>query len=187
MGTGRNGSFDIRPDLSQWSIMIFYDKQNFEAIDAKNAAEYFMGPFISFWLRIFQTRVRYFLLAPYAGHGSWDKQAFVVNRKSNEEPVGKIAVLTRATIRLSGLIPFWKAVPSTSFQLNQHQGFQYSIGIGEVPFVKQATFSIWSSESDMKAYAYQMKAHQDVIRKTRTENWYAEEMFLRFLVLDDFS
>lgn len=187
MGSGRNGSFDIWPDLSQWSIMLFYDQKQSREVDAKSTAVNLVGPFIMSWLKIFRTRLRIFHLEPYAGHGTWDKKSFVSHRKANEEPIGKIAVLTRASIRFSRLIAFWKAVPATSYQLDKQPGFQYSIGIGEVPLVKQATFSIWASEADMKAYAYQMRAHQEVIRKTRNEKWYAEEMFLRFRLLDDFS
>ncbi|NDC78496.1 MAG: spheroidene monooxygenase, partial [Chitinophagia bacterium] len=26
MGSGRNGSFDIRPDLDQWAVMVFRDR-----------------------------------------------------------------------------------------------------------------------------------------------------------------
>ena len=32
----------------------------------------------------------------------------------------------------------------------------------------------------MKNFAYQMKEHTEVIRKTRKENWYSEDMFVRF-------
>ncbi len=59
-------------------------------------------------------------------------------------------------------------------------GFQTSFGIGEVPWIKQATFSIWSSKADMKAFAYQMHEHATVIAKTRKEKWYSEDLFMRF-------
>ena len=60
------------------------------------------------------------------------------------------------------------------------KGLITSIGIGEMPYIKQATFSIWQSKDDMKNFAYQMKEHAEVIRKTRKENWYSEDMFVRF-------
>jgi hypothetical protein len=165
--------------------MLFYDKSLFTSNTFRPIAENLLGKFILGWLKLFKASVRYFHLEPYAGHGSWDKQTFISQRKPSEEPIGRIAVLTRATIRLSRLIAFWKAVPSTSFQLDQHPGFVFSIGVGEVPLTKQATFSIWESEAHMKSYAYKMRAHQDVIKRTRDERWYSEEMFLRFRLLDD--
>lgn len=124
-----------------------------------------------------------FLLEPYAGHGTWDGRSFVDPKHKTADPEGKIAVLTRATIRMSRLMHFWKAVPKTADQLEANKGFIYSIGIGEIPFVKQATFSVWESIDDMKAFAYKKMAHQDVIRRTRKESWYSEEMFLRFKIL----
>lgn len=187
MGTGKNGSFDIWPDLSQWSVMIFYKKEKYDTTDFQKLTQKLLGSFIFSWLKIFRANTSFFHLEPYAGHGTWDKRSFIAQRKTAEEPVGKIAVLTRASISIKGLIPFWKAVPSTSQHLNQQKGFIYSIGIGEVPLIKQATFSIWASEADMKSYAYQMRAHQEVIRRTRTEKWYTEEMFLRFKLLEEYS
>ena len=62
-------------------------------------------------------------------------------------------------------------------------GFRFSIGVGEVPWIKQATFSIWNSKADMKAFAYGMKEHAAVIQKTRKEDWYSEDMFTRFKII----
>jgi heme-degrading monooxygenase HmoA len=67
--------------------------------------------------------------------------------------------------------------------MNGAKGFVTSIGIGEMPYIKQATFSIWQNKESMKNFAYQMKEHAEVIRKTRKENWYSEDMFARFKVL----
>jgi hypothetical protein len=74
-------------------------------------------------------------------------------------------------------------VPKVAQNMNQQKGFVYSVGIGEIPFIKQATFSIWESSEEMKTFAYKKRDHQEVIQKTRKEQWYTEEMFLRFKVL----
>jgi acyl-ACP thioesterase len=36
----------------------------------------------------------------------------------------------------------------------------------------------------MKSFAYQMKEHASIVQKTRKENWYSEEMFVRFKIID---
>jgi hypothetical protein len=35
----------------------------------------------------------------------------------------------------------------------------------------------------MKAFAYGMREHAEVISKTRNENWYREELFVRFCII----
>ena len=96
---------------------------------------------------------------------------------------GPVAVLTRATIRLSRLKNFWKNVPAVSQKVKQADGFFLSFGVGEIPWVKQATFSIWRNMEFMKAFAYNNSEHAEVIRKTRKEQWYSEEMFARFKIV----
>ena len=187
MGSGKNGTFDINPDFQQWAIMVFWraEKEMNENEIQKGARDLF-GKFIMKWLSLFKTQCRIFHLEPYAGHGAWDKETFINQREKKEDPQGPIAVLTRATIRLQRLIHFWRAVPSTAMNLSGNKGFLYSIGIGEIPFIKQATFSIWESAQDMKNFAYQKAEHRKVIQNTRKENWYAEELFLRFHLLGDY-
>ena len=183
MGCGKNGTFDINPDFNQWALMIFFDEHDYKEPSNSNFPVKLIGGFISGWWSFFKVKTNIFYLEPYAGHGSWDGREFVSSKKGIDDPSGEIGVLTRATIRLSRLSSFWRAVPAAAENLSQTEGLTYSVGIGEVPFIKQATFSIWENAESMKNYAYKMRAHQEVIRKTRKEDWYAEEMFLRFKVI----
>jgi hypothetical protein len=52
--------------------------------------------------------------------------------------------------------------------------------VGEWPVIQQATLSLWKSQGAMMHYAYHSAEHAEVVRRTRTENWYAEELFCRF-------
>lgn len=94
----------------------------------------------------------------------------------------KIAVITRASIKWSKLFTFWKFVPESQKPLSNAKGLCYTKGFGEVPFKEMATFSIWNSKDDLFNFAYQSKEHVEAIKKTRSIDWYSEEMFSRFVI-----
>ena len=113
-------------------------------------------------------------------HGFWDgKQPF--ENKAKLELDQPVLVLTRARIRFSKLLSFWRKVGKVSHGLDNYDGVLVSIGVGEWPLIQQATISIWQSQAEMMDYAYKNKAHKKVIKLTRQLNWYKEEMFARFV------
>lgn len=63
-----------------------------------------------------------------------------------------------------------------------HPGLIFSVGIGELPLIQQATFSIWENIEAMTDYAYKSPQHKKVIQMTQKINWYKEELFARFLI-----
>jgi heme-degrading monooxygenase HmoA len=91
-----------------------------------------------------------------------------------------IAIITRATIKWNWLLRFWKYVPTSQEALDGNEGLIYTKGIGEVPIVQMATFSLWKNFESVKQFAYNSKQHQEAIRKTRNNDWYREELFARF-------
>jgi hypothetical protein len=127
--------------------------------------------------------VKEFLLEPIEGFGLWNRKKVFGNLSKQTNFDGSIAVLTRATIKLNRLKNFWSNVESVSQKIPSAQGLIISYGIGELPWIKQATFSVWKDKDAMKNFAYAMSEHTDVIRKTRNENWYKEELFVRFRIL----
>ncbi len=187
MGSGRNGTFDILPDLHQWAIFTINNEDQ-HAYISSSYLDVLYGKFIIKWLKIFSKEIFVLLLEPIKCHGLWDNEAVFGELNYNEESnCTQIGVLTRATIRLSKLKEFWKSVPLVSSKMKDAKGLMFSIGIGEIPWIKQATFSIWETEEDMKQFAYRMKEHSQVIKNTRVRNWYAEEMFVRFNIIDSYG
>lgn len=174
MGCGKNGTFDKTPDVRQWALMAAHTE-----INSKNL----YGNFIKRWFKLFRCEVFTVYLEPREGHGKWD----------NKEPFGKlnvkplqqepVATLTRATIRLNKLKFFWQKVAPVAANMSAAKGFLFSAGIGEIPWIKQATFSIWQTKEDMVQFAYKMKEHREVIKLTREQKWYSEEMFVRFSII----
>jgi hypothetical protein len=201
MGTGKNGSFDKTPDLKQWAILTVENTESSEAIndldsnsssidinngEASNIASYLSlryGKWMVKWWQLFHCEIWTILLDPMEGHGLWDGKQPFTKVATNSPYQGPIAILTRATIKLSKLKNFWTNVGAVANKMSAAKGFMGSFGIGEVPWIKQATFSIWESKEDMKLFAYKMQEHTSVINKTRKEKWYSEDLFMRFIPL----
>ena len=186
MGCGKNGTFDIHPEWKQWAILTVHD-ENFDNNNSTIFLHKIYGSLIMNWLRLFSNEQLTLILQPIMGHGLWDKQEVFGNYQDSNSENSMIATLTRATIRISKLGQFWRNVPIVANKIISADGLIFSLGIGEVPFIKQATFSVWETQEQMKHFAYSMKDHSEVIKKTRTENWYSEEMFVRFKILDSFG
>lgn len=179
MGSGRNGTFDLHPDYHQWGLLATWtDREAFEQFHSQS--------FISRWWKLFSSERYTILCETITSHGKWDgENPFppCINKGGD----GLIAVLTRATIRFNRLKSFWSHVEPVAKMMNSAGGYITSFGIGEAPFFRQATFSIWESEEDVKNFAYKSAEHREVIQKTRSENWYSEELFARFKPLATFG
>jgi heme-degrading monooxygenase HmoA len=91
-----------------------------------------------------------------------------------------ILVITRPTIKQRMLFKFWKYVPISQQPLVGNKGLNYTKGVGEVPFLQMATFSIWRDKTSLMDFAYNSGEHQKAIQITRQLDWYKEELFSRF-------
>lgn len=175
LGTGHGSGFSLRPNWNGYGVIGVWD-----AMDA--AQDFLHG---STWMQDVRRRADELwtaYLQPTQSRGLWSG----VNPFTpclTKPNAGPIIVLTRATIRLSKLAAFWSAVPATSDALEGHTGLILSVGVGEAPLGRQATFSIWRDEQAIRDYARREPAHTDVIRRTREEGWYAEELFARFVAV----
>jgi hypothetical protein len=190
LGCGRSGSFDIHPDWQQYGIFSVSDSRDIFPFDHDRyetwKQEYY-GKFINGWWTFFGCETWTIILEPILSHGSWGGKEPFIHDLQNRDLGGRgfggetaVAVLTRATIRLSKARDFWKNVKPVQTQMAHAEGLMFSVGIGEMPFLRQATFSVWEDAEKMKKFAYSMQQHRDVIAKTRSRDWYSEEMFTRF-------
>ncbi|WP_121198622.1 DUF3291 domain-containing protein [Mucilaginibacter gracilis] len=176
LGCGQNGSFDLQPDWQQWGLLaVWNNRTDFD--------QFYKKSFIASWWRLLTYESWTLLCEPLQSHGTWDgKEPF--GKPNVKDYAGPIAILTRATINLNRLKNFWSHVDEAAEMLTTSPGYITSVGIGEAPLYRQATFSIWENFEAVKNYAYRSPKHADVIKKTRTEKWYKEELFARFKPLE---
>jgi hypothetical protein len=177
LGSGASNGFGLWPNLERYALMSVWE-------DTAAAAAFFgQHPL---WADYQQRSAELWSvdLAPLKSQGLWDGQT-PFDYTPEQLPVGPapVAVLTRASIRLWKTRRFWQFVEPTSAALAQAGGVRAAIGLGELPVVRQATFSVWESAQAMQQYAYRDARHREVIQLTRRESWYAEELFARFQVL----
>jgi heme-degrading monooxygenase HmoA len=172
LGCGRNGTFDLNPDWQQWGLLaVWNSREDFD--------RFYEQSFVARWWNAFGAEKWTILCTPLQSHGKWDgKEPF--GNLNAEHYQGPVVILTRATIRLNRLKNFWANVDEVAELMRKAPGYIFSLGVGERPFYKQATFSMWDSLDNVKAFAYQSKEHTEVIKKTRSEGWYSEELFARF-------
>ena len=178
LGTGKGQSFTPRDaDLWQWGLLVVGDEKSISQVKSSRLLER--------WNARSRERAQ-FDLRTLSAHGKWAKQEpFLKFEPSSADPEKNapvIAAITRARIKWSKNLIFWRAVPPVTESLHQSPGLLNAIGIGEAPLGLQGTFSYWQSSDHLKAFAYKGRAHQEVIEATSRNKWYREELFARFSV-----
>jgi hypothetical protein len=175
MGSGGAQGFSILPNWGVYGLLCVWES-------AAKAQLFFEQSTIFQQFKSQSTDNQTVFLKTSMAHGQWDKQRpFEVNTSFDKN--APLAVLTRATIKPRFWWHFWQYVPKISKSMQGKKGLIFSVGIGELPIIQQATFSLWASAQDMMQYAYQSKHHAEVVKKTRELDWYSEELFARFAII----
>jgi heme-degrading monooxygenase HmoA len=114
------------------------------------------------------------------GHGAWRGVQVMSDLQPASRPDGPVAIITRADVHASAWRRFAAVGRPVNDELRGAPGLLAVVGVGEAPVGRQATFSLWRSLDDALTFADTMPAHREVVRRTRTERWYGEELFARF-------
>jgi spheroidene monooxygenase len=96
--------------------------------------------------------------------------------------VQPLAVLTRASIVPSKTMSFWRYAPAAQADLDQAKGCLLAMGLGEIPLVRQCTFSLWQDKQAIRDYAFQ-GAHQAAIAASYKNDFFSESLFVHMQVL----
>ncbi|NJM84558.1 MAG: spheroidene monooxygenase [Tabrizicola sp.] len=122
-------------------------------------------------------------LLPLSARGVWSGVNPFMPDGQPDRATGPLAALTRATLKPSRALRFWRRVPDISATIGKDPNVLFKIGIGEVPLFHQVTFSIWPDAAAMANFARGDGPHGRAIRAVREEDWFAEELYARFRVL----
>lgn len=117
-----------------------------------------------------------------SGHGAWRGVDVVgLLPPVDAEHSGPVATITRADVRLRSWSAFRRAGAPVSEELHRAPGLLAVVGIGEAPVGRLGTFALWRDHESLIAFARKMPVHRAVVQRTRTEAWYGEELFARFV------
>ncbi len=172
-GSGSGEGFAPRPDWGIWAILAVWPDEETARARTRDAAVYrrWRGRAQESWT---------VYLTPTSARGQWSGHApFAVTGP----PEGAVAALTRAAIRPSRLLQFWRRVPDISAVIGADPNVAFKIGIGELPLLHQITFSLWPDPATMAAFARGDGPHGAAIRAVREGDWFREELYARFRIL----
>ena len=175
LGTGDGRTFTLRDaDPRHWALLSVWD-------DDAAARRFATQLTHRRWDRLSEERLDV-LMTPLASRGRWAGREPFGPVTSPNSSIGPVASITRARLRPTRAMSFWRAVPPVSADLAAVTGLRLAIGIGEAPIGLQGTFSLWQSATALNEFAYRRPAHRVVIDRTERERWYTEELFARFAV-----
>ena len=175
LGVGKGRAFDPHADLQRYALFTVWD--SYAALKRFETRSAMMHGIRQRAEEVWTVHMR-----PVRWHGKWGGRDPLAGMTPVEPPEpGPWVILTRATLNLAKRRAFLDAVPAVADQLLQQPNYINSVGVGESPFLHQATISLWRTLPSVTAFAYgPTTTHIDVIRRTRSEQWYHEELFARF-------
>lgn len=174
LGSGGNNGFGLWPNWGGYALLAAFPDE----VLAKAALQ--SGLWKAYEKHSASAKTLF--LRPLQSHGLWDGvNPFRPSGTYDREQ--EVAVLTRARIKTKHIPAFWNKVRRVSESVEDYPERLFSVGVGELPVIQQATVSHWSSGKAMEDYAYKSRYHSEVVKLTREKGWYSEELFCRFKVL----
>jgi heme-degrading monooxygenase HmoA len=170
LGTGSGSSTGPGADLHRTALFAVWTDED--------ALERFFATMAPRWdgsLEAWHVRLR-----RRGGHGSWRGFDVLAALEPGSDDAGPVAVVTRAQVHVRAWRRFRAAAPAVDAELAASPGLLAVVGVGEAPIGRLGTFSLWRDAAAVREFVARGPAHRDVVRRTRAEQWYGEELFATF-------
>ena len=175
VGTGSREGFFPWPDFGCYGLLATWPSLDHARAQVQGSAPYrayrdHASETVSFYLR------------PTRSRGAWGGAApFAPQPSGGGNP---LAVLTRASIRPRHMLAFWGRTPAIRASIPRSEALRFQAGMGEVPWLNQITFTVWTDSAALRAFAHDPAGpHGAAAEAARRRGWFAEELFARFDVL----
>ncbi len=176
LGSGSGLGFSLMPDFGRYALLAIWASE--QAADDFFAAAPLLARCREHGAELWTVK-----LLTLRTRGLWaHAQPFSVH--PHELPPGlPRVVLTRASLRLRAMPGFWLRVPAINRSLAAAPGLRLALGVGELPWVRPVTFSMWDNDACLERFAYQGSCHHAGARAALERRWFSEDLFTRFAAI----
>ena len=173
LGSGRGLGFNFLPDWSVYGLLQVWKNE-------ESALSFFKDSNLFEQYKSYTVESVTVFLKNYSARGAWSgSNPFEINEDIDQNNT-MISVITRATVKPLKLRRFWSHVPIAQSKLIDNKGLILTKGVGEIPILQMATFSIWKDTSSMEYFAKLSNGHGKASSKAMVQNWFKEYLFARF-------
>lgn len=175
---GSGSGFSVRPDFSRYALLATWSSE-------QAADEFFATHPIAAACQARASEAWTVKLVARRVKGAWlGRDPFLAGRPAPELPDHlPLVVLTRANLRLRALPGFWARSPAINRHVLTAPGLRVALGVGELPWIRPVTFSVWDATTSMEQFAFHGSTHDDAARTARARGWFKEDLFARFAAI----
>jgi len=178
LGTGSGYGFSLLPDLGRYALLATWSAET--AADDFFAASPLLAACRERGAELWTVK-----LLPLRSRGAWGgAEPFSARAPAPALPstLPRVA-LTRASLRLRALPGFWSRVPAINRSLLAAPGLRLALGVGELPWIRPVTFSVWDDDAALERFAFHGSCHHAGARAAHQRRWFREDLFTRFAAI----
>ncbi len=176
LGSGSGLGFSLLPDFGRYALLATWSSE--QAADDFFAAAPLLADCRERGAELWTVK-----LLAQRSRGSWARARPFAIHPDELPPELPRVVLTRASLRLPALPGFWRRVPAINRSLAAAAGLRIALGVGELPWVRPVTFSVWDDDASLERFAFQGSCHHAGARAALQRRWFGEDLFARFAAI----